>query len=240
MTDQSPGQFAADAGLRLERFYPHPIERVWAALIRAEHADAWLSPASQIDARSGGRVRFHLGGATDEALDGAIVEFRPPEVVEYAFDDGGRLRFELTAVSGGTRLVVSHALPPGSAHSHAAEHDEGLPRPRGAPRRPLFYGPGASCSAWERDDLTSRGERDGRAGPPVHTQRAGAWHRPRLAHRRAALRLTSWGDGCRARRRRSPLRRADDPIHARRAGISHEAGDLRRTRALVAAGPSGP
>ena len=44
--------------VRIERTYPHPIEKVWRAVTTPEHLDQWFPSAVEIDLRPGGAMRF--------------------------------------------------------------------------------------------------------------------------------------------------------------------------------------
>ena len=116
MTDEpvdALAQFVDRYTMRYERRYPHPVERVWEALTTAEHLDAWMMPANAVDARPEGRFTFGFGGAVESGLHGTIAAFEPPAVVDYAFDNGSSMRFELQAFEGGTRLAFIHSFPIG-------------------------------------------------------------------------------------------------------------------------------
>ena len=44
--------------VRVEREYPHPIEKVWRAVTTPEHLGQWFPSPVEIDLRPGGQVRF--------------------------------------------------------------------------------------------------------------------------------------------------------------------------------------
>jgi len=106
MTDEL-ATFVDRYTMRHERTYPHPIERVWEAVTTAEHLDAWMLPVCQVEARLGGSWSFTFADPDGVAMEGVIVEFDPPRVVDY-----GGMRFELETVTGGTRLVFVQSFPP--------------------------------------------------------------------------------------------------------------------------------
>lgn len=118
------GEFADRYTFRYEREYPHPPERVWEAITSAEQLDAWFMPHNNVEAKAGGRVSFSFGGPPEYGVTGHIAEFIPPEVVEYEFDNGGRLRFELQPTERGTKLFFSQYFPPGFVFPDGLEEDE--------------------------------------------------------------------------------------------------------------------
>jgi len=106
--------------LRFERFLPHPIGRVWAALTEPEAVAAWLARA-EIELAPGGRARLAFAN-TGHVLDGRVVAVEPPRLLAYTWGEGhGTVRWELSPTEGGTRLVLTHAFPaPGEAASFLA------------------------------------------------------------------------------------------------------------------------
>ncbi|MDP9364426.1 MAG: SRPBCC family protein [Chloroflexota bacterium] len=96
--------------LRFERFLPHPIGRVWAALTESDALAAWLAPG-EFDLVPGGRA--HLAFAnTGHVLDGRVVAVEPPRLLAYTWGEGhGVVRWELSSADGGTRLVLTHVFP---------------------------------------------------------------------------------------------------------------------------------
>ena len=97
--------------MRYSRFYPHPIEAVWAAVTEADQLEVWLSPACGVvvDARLGGRCAFAFGSPSPH--EGTITAFDPPHVVHYQLS-GSSMRFELAPADGGTTLDFVHAFTP--------------------------------------------------------------------------------------------------------------------------------
>ena len=49
--------------VRIERHYPHPIEKVWRAVTTPEHLDEWFPSPVEVELRPGGAMRF---GAFEE------------------------------------------------------------------------------------------------------------------------------------------------------------------------------
>jgi uncharacterized protein YndB with AHSA1/START domain len=137
MADQPLGEFSDRYTFKYERYYPHPVERVWRAVTNADDLDAWMMPSNFVEASPGGRFGFGFGGPVEEALQGTIGDFRENEVVDYGFDDGSRMRFELRADGSGTHLTFIHAFRgPGTAME---DHPGGdLPGGPDTPWRPGF------------------------------------------------------------------------------------------------------
>jgi uncharacterized protein YndB with AHSA1/START domain len=114
-----------------EIFIAAPPERVFSALTSREQALQWgSSPEFQMtkwemDPRLGGKWTFIARGRTgsgnyadaDLVHHGEIIEFNPPRVLEYTWfaswhSDPTRktlVRWELTAVPGGTQVKVTHS-----------------------------------------------------------------------------------------------------------------------------------
>lgn len=95
------------------RTFPHPIDRVWRAIVDDAEVSAWFDRCT-IDARLGGA--FHFGGE-DSRMRGVIVAFEPPRLVRFseppATGEDGYFQFALEAVAGGTRLTFVQYGTPG-------------------------------------------------------------------------------------------------------------------------------
>jgi uncharacterized protein YndB with AHSA1/START domain len=139
MTQQDLGTFIDRYTMRYERFYPHPVDRVWRALTSADALDAWMMPLNQVEARPGGKFSFSFGDPNDVGNPGSIGDFREEEVVDYVFENGSRMRFEIEAVEGGTKLAFIHSFTPQEEFA-AMEGDPGgdLPGGKDTPWRPGF------------------------------------------------------------------------------------------------------
>jgi len=103
--------------LRFERFLAHSIEDVWAAVSEPDRLARWLAAAA-LEPRVGGTVELRWlnteDGGEPVTARGTVTAWQPPHVVEYDTDVHGRLRFELSPVEDGTRLVftVDITMPP--------------------------------------------------------------------------------------------------------------------------------
>jgi predicted dithiol-disulfide oxidoreductase (DUF899 family)/uncharacterized protein YndB with AHSA1/START domain len=95
--------------LRFERYLHHPIEEVWAAITEPEQLATWLAEA-EIELVQGGHVRLRWLN-TDTVMNATITQLEPPQLLEYAGDRHGVLRWELRKVTGGCLLTFSSTLP---------------------------------------------------------------------------------------------------------------------------------
>lgn len=108
----------------IRRTFPHPIDRVFAALTDPAELVRWWGPRGiatskvEIDLRPGGACRWvmHPDGAT-AVLHGTIVEVDPPVLVsmtnQWEGDDTETfVTFRLTPLDRGTELEIHHQRLP--------------------------------------------------------------------------------------------------------------------------------
>jgi uncharacterized protein YndB with AHSA1/START domain len=126
MRDELPGDARSRFGtaeelrdgrirVRFERRLPHPVERVWAALVDREELTKWF-PEITLEPRTGGRfeIVFGSGEGSDcqgpSIVSGEITHFEPPSLLQCGTmrwelepdGDGCILRFvDIVAVDGG-------------------------------------------------------------------------------------------------------------------------------------------
>lgn len=94
--------------VRVERTYPHPMEKVWRAVTTPEHLAQWFPSDVRIDLRPGGSVRF--GAATDDRPATGVVEVvEAPRRLVFTWDTD-RLTFELTPDGDATTFVLVHSF----------------------------------------------------------------------------------------------------------------------------------
>jgi uncharacterized protein YndB with AHSA1/START domain len=114
--------------LRLERRFPHPIDKVWRAVTTPEHLAVWFPSPVQLELRPGGTMKFSLGGGegSDQATAGEVLELDPPRRFAFLWEDD-RVQLDLSPDGEGTRLVLLHSFDdkPGAA-SFASGWDECL------------------------------------------------------------------------------------------------------------------
>lgn len=96
-----PGEFIDRDTMRFVREYPHPIERVWAALIDAKQITVWWLDCLSLEPCLNGRYEFDSGGGT--TIKGRITEFQPPRLIEFSRGT----RFELSECETGCRLELT-------------------------------------------------------------------------------------------------------------------------------------
>jgi uncharacterized protein YndB with AHSA1/START domain len=124
------------------RVYPHPIERVWRAIIEPEEFGVWFIKG-RLDARVGGRYWFG-----DDGFQGAVQAIEPPRRLRLADDNAGQtFEYELTEVGGGTRMRFVQHIPPAGPYEEILSHPEypddpggDLPGGLDTPWRPGFVG----------------------------------------------------------------------------------------------------
>jgi len=96
--------------VRFERVFPISIERLWDYLTTAEGLRNWLAEGTIGPDRV--ELRFANNGSI---IRGAVTTWDPPHVVEFEWSggptqpQGSRVRFELTALAEGSRLVLTHS-----------------------------------------------------------------------------------------------------------------------------------
>lgn len=100
--------------ITLEKFYPHPPERIWRALTDPDELEAWLME-NDFEPRVG--HRFQLRGEPKPGwrgiVDCEVLEVDEPRRLSYSWlggEDGEPtvVTFTLTPVEGGTRLRLEH------------------------------------------------------------------------------------------------------------------------------------
>jgi uncharacterized protein YndB with AHSA1/START domain len=119
--------------LTLERLLRHPPEAVWNAITDPAQIREWFMTEARIDGRPGGTVDLTTGPTRVHAT-GRILEWQPPRLYEYEWNvdplngmphgERATVRWELTAVPGGTRLVLKYR---GLTHGTAETFQHGLP-----------------------------------------------------------------------------------------------------------------
>ena len=105
------------ATLRFERFLPHPVEAVWAALTDPAQLASWFMTQATIDGRPGGSLRMVSGPARFE-WTGKYLTWEPPHVLEYEWNleprkempsgEASLVRWELAREGQGTKLTLTH------------------------------------------------------------------------------------------------------------------------------------
>jgi uncharacterized protein YndB with AHSA1/START domain len=115
--------------IQLVRELLDPPAVVWRALTEPEQLREWFPSEVVVD---GGRwvVGASIAFPFDRAsmtMTGEVLEVDEPRVLAFTWGED-TLRFELAALDGGTRLVLTDELPANTAARNAAGWDECLDR----------------------------------------------------------------------------------------------------------------
>ena len=94
--------------VRVERRYPHPIEKVWRAVTAREHLEQWFPSPVELDLQSGGAMRFGAFNG-DAGATGAVEVVDPPRCLTFTWGTD-RFTFELTSDGDGTRFALTHSF----------------------------------------------------------------------------------------------------------------------------------
>ena len=102
--------------IRFERRYPHPVDRVWAALTEPEQLARWWLPFEDVeidvDLVEGGAFEMRRTGDEPWSMTSTILRLDPPRLLEYTHaDPGSFIRWELEPDGDGSRLVVTNGVP---------------------------------------------------------------------------------------------------------------------------------
>lgn len=98
------------------RVYPHPIERVWRAIIEPEEFAVWFIPG-RLETRVGGRYWFG-----DDGFQGTVRAIEAPHLLQLDDDSAGQFfQYELTEVTDGTRMQFVHRFPPDHGYVEKAD-----------------------------------------------------------------------------------------------------------------------
>lgn len=92
--------------VRFERHYPHPIDKVWAAITEPRHLQRWF-PGFTIELKEGGVFQIFFGGDCEGPahVEGIVTVFDPPNTLAL-----GTMRFELERSDAGCTLVFTDVL----------------------------------------------------------------------------------------------------------------------------------
>jgi len=117
------GEFVSPHEVRLIRIVPAPIERVWGFLTDSEKRATWLAEGP-MDLRVHGRVYLKFNHAllspreaTPEKykedglelqFEGVIEKCEAPNLLEFTWQAGSEVCFELTPLGEETRIVLVH------------------------------------------------------------------------------------------------------------------------------------
>lgn len=107
--------------VQFRRTYPHPIQRVWAAISEPAQIEKWFPSKVSFEPRTGASIEFS-GDQNTEGSSGTILAFAPPRLL--AFNWGGdELHFELEPIDDAScMLTLINVL---EAHDTAARNAAG-------------------------------------------------------------------------------------------------------------------
>lgn len=124
--NEAHGMSPARGEVRIERWLPGPVERIWAYLTESDKRGLWLAPG-EMELRVGGRVehRFRHADLSHEktppapyeayanghVMHGTITRIEPPFLLSYTWGDAAdhsEVTFELHPLeSGEVKLVLT-------------------------------------------------------------------------------------------------------------------------------------
>jgi uncharacterized protein YndB with AHSA1/START domain len=107
MTDDQFLTIDARPAVRIERRYPHPIEKVWRAVTTPEHLGQWFPSPVEIELRAGGAMRF--GAFDGPSATGTIERLEAPRLLAFRWGSD-RLTFELQPDGDGTTFALTHVF----------------------------------------------------------------------------------------------------------------------------------
>ena len=96
--------------LRFTRRLSHPPEKVWRALTEPEHLAAWFPTAIEGERAAGAPLRFVFRNGEGPTIDGRMLAYDPPRLLELEWGGGETLRFELQPADGGTLLTFANTF----------------------------------------------------------------------------------------------------------------------------------
>jgi uncharacterized protein YndB with AHSA1/START domain len=96
--------------LRFARRLPHRPEKVWQALTVPEHLSVWFPTDIEGERAKGAPLKFRFHNGEGPTIEGRMLTYDPPRVLELLWGDEETLRFELDPVDGGTLLTFVNTL----------------------------------------------------------------------------------------------------------------------------------
>jgi uncharacterized protein YndB with AHSA1/START domain len=129
----------ARPAVQLERQLPDPPGAVWRAITEREQLRTWFPCDVEVEGGTwqvGKAITFRFpSDVIDMTLNGEVLEVDEPNKLAFTWGEE-TLRFELTARSGGTRLILIDELPAGAAARNAAGWEDCLDHLAGAQPAP--------------------------------------------------------------------------------------------------------
>lgn len=93
--------------LRFVRHLAHPPDKVWRALTEAEHLEAWFPTTIEGERRAGAALRFAFRDNDAPPIEGTMLSYDPPRLLELRWGNDETLRFELAPEADGTRTLLT-------------------------------------------------------------------------------------------------------------------------------------
>src|ERR1700730_7336621 len=81
--------------LRVTRRLRHPPEKIWRPLTEPAHLAAWFPTDIDGERAAGAALRFAFRHGEGPTLDGQLLRYEPPSVLELRWGDAETLLFEL-------------------------------------------------------------------------------------------------------------------------------------------------
>ncbi len=94
--------------VRVERRYPHPIDKVWRAVTTSQQLGQWFPSPVDLDLRPGGAMRFSAFEG-DPGATGRVEAVDAPRRLTFTWG-ADRLTFELVPDGDGTVFTLTHAF----------------------------------------------------------------------------------------------------------------------------------
>jgi len=91
--------------LRFTRKLRHPPEKVWRALTEPAHLAAWFPTEIAGERATGAALRFTFRHGEGPPIDGEMLTYEPPSVLEFRWGNDETLRFELQPDGDGSLLT---------------------------------------------------------------------------------------------------------------------------------------
>jgi uncharacterized protein YndB with AHSA1/START domain len=99
-------QVGARWQLRFTRPLAHSQAKVWHAITEAGHLETWFPFVIEGEMRTGAPLRFVARDMDDVVLEGEMVEYRAPSVMELRWDANETVRFEIEPDGAGCVLTL--------------------------------------------------------------------------------------------------------------------------------------
>ena len=106
-----PGEYLELDGkpaVRFERRYPHPVQRVWQAIVDPEDSRHWFPSKLVIEKRVGGVVDFSDDPHQADGF-GRVLAFEPPHRLHFSWGED-ELHFDLSTDGDGCVLRLTNVL----------------------------------------------------------------------------------------------------------------------------------